>query len=236
MGVHSPAGSGSGSPSAPLNVPIQTKSTFTSCLSIPVQGAIPIDSDGEIEPLVLPDISRQTPTGDPRRAPRKSKTDAIAALQTHAQSSSSGDVEMQSLESGIRYTNNGRPIPVTPILDMESVKTTSPRVRSSEGKARPFGLEDCPVFYPTLEEFKDPMAYVRSISEAAQNYGICKIVPPAEWKMPFVTDTEVRYHLWHKLPIKSDYFVACSLEFPLQDSSTASELDRGVISGKIKFP
>ena len=62
----------------------------------------------------------------------------------------------------------------------------------SEGPKRPFGLEDCPVFYPTVDEFKDPMAYVRSISTTAQNYGICKIVPPVGWKMPFVTDTEVR--------------------------------------------
>jgi histone demethylase JARID1 len=189
MGSHgSPAGSGS---TLPTDVSIKpAATTFTSSLDIPVQGAVPINPDSSDE-LPQPEIS-QTPAGEPMRAPRKSKTDALAALQTHTQSSSGGDVDMQSLESGIRYTSGGRPIPVSPMLDLSSVKTRSPRNMSSDGPKRPFGLEDCPVFYPTVDEFKDPMAYVRSISPAAQNYGICKIVPPAGWKMPFVTDTEVR--------------------------------------------
>lgn len=195
MGGHSPAGSGSGSTSLPADVPIKPfATTFISSLDIPVQGAIPINSDpsDEVEQVPQPDISQQIPTGEATRAPRKSKTDALAALQTHAQSSSSGDVEMQSLESRIRYSSGGRPIPISPTLNISSVKTKSPRNMASDGPKRPFGLEDCPAFYPTMDEFKDPMAYVRSISTIAQNYGICKIVPPAGWKMPFVTDTEVR--------------------------------------------
>lgn len=150
------------------------------------------DSDDEREPLVQqPSTSFQAPTGDSRRAPRKSKTDALAALQSHAQESSGGDFEIPSLESAIRYNSNGRPIPVSPVLDKSSVKTKAPRDMTPEGP-RPFGLEDCPAFYPTIEEFKDPMAYVRSISETAERYGICKVVPPIGWEMPFVTDTEVR--------------------------------------------
>lgn len=84
------------------------------------------------------------------------------------------------------------PIPVSPNLDLSSVKTTSPRPNSFfKSTPRPFGLVDCPEFYPNAEEFKDPMAYIRSISERAKEFGICKIVPPVGWKMPFVTDTEV---------------------------------------------
>ncbi|THH02163.1 hypothetical protein EW026_g654 [Hermanssonia centrifuga] len=60
----------------------------------------------------------------------------------------------------------------------------------SKPKERPFGLTDCPTFRPTPEQFKDPMAYVRSISENAKSYGMCKIIPPLGWAMPFVTDTE----------------------------------------------
>jgi histone demethylase JARID1 len=36
------------------------------------------------------------------------------------------------------------------------------------------------------------MAYIRTISDRANAYGICKVVPPVGWKMPFVTDTAVR--------------------------------------------
>ena len=39
------------------------------------------------------------------------------------------------------------------------------------------------------------MAYIKSISENARTYGMCKIIPPLGWDMPFVTDTEVRTRL-----------------------------------------
>ena len=58
-------------------------------------------------------------------------------------------------------------------------------------KQRPFGLQDCPAFYPTPDEFKDPMSYIRAIAPQAQEFGIAKIVPPETWRMPFLTDTEV---------------------------------------------
>ncbi|EGO02116.1 hypothetical protein SERLA73DRAFT_159163 [Serpula lacrymans var. lacrymans S7.3] len=132
----------------------------------------------------------QSNSNAPKRAPRKSKTDALAALQNHAQSSSLDNDESNSHEFDSEFSRNRTPIPVSPLLDLSSVKTSGPRDIPPHATPRPFGLEDCPVFYPTLDEFNDPMTYVRSISDSAKDYGICKIVPPNGWKMPFVTDTE----------------------------------------------
>ncbi|KAE8713321.1 putative Zinc knuckle family protein [Hibiscus syriacus] len=39
---------------------------------------------------------------------------------------------------------------------------------------------ECPVFHPSMEEFKDPLAFLQTISQQASKYGICKIVSP--WK------------------------------------------------------
>jgi hypothetical protein len=40
-----------------------------------------------------------------------------------------------------------------------------------------------PTYYPSTEQFEDPVAYISSIWSDAQAYGICRIVPPAGWKV-----------------------------------------------------
>ena len=36
-------------------------------------------------------------------------------------------------------------------------------------------VPEAPVFRPTPEEFQDPLAYIASIREHAESYGICKV-------------------------------------------------------------
>ena len=38
---------------------------------------------------------------------------------------------------------------------------------------------EAPVFEPSLDEFQDPLAYIRKIRPIAEKAGICKIKPPA---------------------------------------------------------
>jgi len=44
------------------------------------------------------------------------------------------------------------------------------------------GIRECPVFYPTAEEFGNFEAYVLSIEPQCLEHGICKVVPPAGWR------------------------------------------------------
>ncbi|KAL3749618.1 hypothetical protein ACJRO7_010709 [Eucalyptus globulus] len=43
-------------------------------------------------------------------------------------------------------------------------------------------FEEAPVFQPTEEEFGDPLAYLTSLHQRAEAYGICRVVPPPSWK------------------------------------------------------
>ncbi|KIK29056.1 hypothetical protein PISMIDRAFT_516418 [Pisolithus microcarpus 441] len=162
--------------------------TFTSCLSIPVQGALPIKPQDDAPPSPQSRMSQQPTPGSSKRAPRKSKTNALAALQSHASQLSNDEGNSQDVTDD--FFNGHSPIAVSPCLDLSSVKTSGPRYLPAHTLSRPFGIPQCPTFHPTSEEFKDPMTYIRSISEKAAPYGICKIVPPVGWKMPFVTNTE----------------------------------------------
>ncbi|EJD01561.1 uncharacterized protein FOMMEDRAFT_111482 [Fomitiporia mediterranea MF3/22] len=168
--------------------------TFTSSLSIAVEGSTSVEKVAKEEGMDTGGTSSVSHPAEEatlnKRTPRKSKVEALAALNR----SRSPSVELVNVSSTKQMVPpsvlNGAPISVSSTLDMSTVKTTSPRNLPPRAKPRLFELEDCPTFYPSPEEFKDPMSYIRSISPRGQEYGIIKIVPPIGWKMPFVTDTE----------------------------------------------
>eukprot|EP01104_Vermistella_antarctica_P006858 TRINITY_DN1754_c0_g4_i1.p1 TRINITY_DN1754_c0_g4~~TRINITY_DN1754_c0_g4_i1.p1 ORF type:complete len:743 (-),score=124.96 TRINITY_DN1754_c0_g4_i1:71-2299(-) len=43
-------------------------------------------------------------------------------------------------------------------------------------------IPDAPVFRPQPHEFDDPIRYIQSIRPIAEQYGICRIIPPDGWK------------------------------------------------------
>lgn len=80
-------------------------------------------------------------------------------------------------------------------LDLNSVERKgNPSSRDPPQRTRPHGLLEAPTFRPTEAEFRDPMTYIRSISEKASKFGICKIIPPDNWNPEFAIDTEVGKH------------------------------------------
>ncbi|KAH8177104.1 PLU-1-like protein [Sarocladium implicatum] len=82
-------------------------------------------------------------------------------------------------------------------LDLTSVERrghpTEYRETTTQPKARPSAIPDAPTYFPNEEEWRDPVAYIQSISAQAQEYGICKIVPPSSWNPGFSIDTE-KFH------------------------------------------
>lgn len=45
-------------------------------------------------------------------------------------------------------------------------------------------IPECPVYFPTKEEFEDPLIYLQKIAPEASRHGICKIVSPLSASVP----------------------------------------------------
>ena len=65
-----------------------------------------------------------------------------------------------------------------------------------------------PVFRPSADEFRDPMAYIASIRSQAEPHGLARIVPPEGWRPAFAMDRRgfrfrTQKQLVHKLAADS---------------------------------
>ena len=54
----------------------------------------------------------------------------------------------------------------------------------------PGSIPEAPVFRPTAAEFQDPIAYITAIRPKAEAVGICRIIPPSDWRPPFALDRQ----------------------------------------------
>jgi jumonji domain-containing protein 2 len=62
-------------------------------------------------------------------------------------------------------------------------------------------MEEVPVFRPTMAEFADFAKFVASIKEQCRRSGICKVIPPPEWK-PTKKPYEASYKIVIPAPIQ----------------------------------
>ena len=169
--------------------------TFTSSLSIPAPGAVTLSKTPHTTSAKdTPEPPPNEPQGDvpmpSRRAARKSKTDALAAI-SRASSPPPNTLPPSAPSASTKIPSVLRPVPNNEALDFSSIPRGPPTTQPPRQSPRLFGLDECPTYFPTLKEFGDPITYISSISEEARKFGVCKIVPPKEWKMPFVTNTQV---------------------------------------------
>lgn len=79
-------------------------------------------------------------------------------------------------------------------LDLDTVERRTkplPGYREPVSRVHNGDIPEAPTFRPSEEEWKDPLSYIRKISDVGKQYGIVKIIPPDSWDPDFVVDTEV---------------------------------------------
>ncbi|KDD74798.1 hypothetical protein H632_c1066p0, partial [Helicosporidium sp. ATCC 50920] len=85
--------------------------------------------------------------------------------------------------SKCRYQSKG----CTTCRDTPAFARPPLRWQPEAGRPQPAATE-APTFYPTEEEFEDPVAYISSLLERAAPYGLAHIVPPEGWSPPFALE------------------------------------------------
>ncbi|KAI3727951.1 hypothetical protein L6452_16575 [Arctium lappa] len=108
------------------------------------------------------------------------------ACMTNLMTRSSGDALRDSASCGVRSFGNRD-------IYAQSGGVVNGRDTMSKQKVEKFDTTDlewtdkmpeCPVYFPSKEEFEDPLAYLQKISPEASRYGICKIVSPLSASVP----------------------------------------------------
>ncbi|XP_011310523.1 protein Jumonji [Fopius arisanus] len=59
-------------------------------------------------------------------------------------------------------------------------------------------LADAPTFHPTEKDFQDPLEYIEKIRPLAEKYGICKVVPPSNFKPECKVSDDMRFTAYNQ--------------------------------------
>ncbi|XP_018447137.1 lysine-specific demethylase JMJ14 isoform X2 [Raphanus sativus] len=103
----------------------------------------------------------------------------------------------------------------------------SPKWNPSEA-CRP-SLDDAPIFYPTNEDFEDPLAYIEKLRSRAESFGICRIVPPVAWTPPSPLKEK---QIWEKskFPTRVQLIDLLQNREPTKKSTNSKKRKRRLIS------
>eukprot|EP00210_Caulerpa_lentillifera_P000249 g242.t1 len=74
----------------------------------------------------------------------------------------------------------------------EDPMVSRPKLRWSPANGHPQSVPAAPVYYPSTEEFQDPLLYISQIRSTAQSFGICAVVPPEQWTSSFNPQTDCK--------------------------------------------
>ncbi|XP_023236177.1 uncharacterized protein LOC111635448 [Centruroides sculpturatus] len=141
-------------------------------------------------PLRSEETSVGTQTMTPVGSPLPVTTDAIVPeVSTDSSPKESGKTKVKNMPKAI--TSPGT---TSTSLPRRRSRTTSFSKKlklddNSPGKDSTTSIQDnpkilnAPVFYPSQEDFLDPLEYIKKIQPEAEKFGICKIVPPAQFKI-----------------------------------------------------
>uniref|UniRef100_A0A3Q2TMM7 Protein Jumonji n=1 Tax=Fundulus heteroclitus TaxID=8078 RepID=A0A3Q2TMM7_FUNHE len=126
--------------------------------------------------------SSSSPSVGHNNAPNPSRASTTSDPQQTSVSSPSSCTNSSTLPSA------NTPGPIKPEREQEKERD---RQRSKpEGWA---ALGEVPIFRPAPREFQDPLVYLDAVREQAEVAGMCRVVPPQDWRPECKLNEEMRF-------------------------------------------
>lgn len=83
----------------------------------------------------------------------------------------------------------------TPELYSSSNNTHFPSAKNGNNEAR---VVEAPTFHPTEKDFQDPLEYIDKIRSIAEKFGICRVVPPPNFKPECKVSDDMRFTAYNQ--------------------------------------
>ncbi|XP_076005878.1 protein Jumonji-like [Genypterus blacodes] len=132
--------------------------------------------------------SRASTTSDPHQTPVSSSSSAAASPLTAP--SAPGQLKPASLRTADRDKEWEREKEMTRQKEREQEREWERHRSRADGWP---ALGDVPVFRPAPREFQDPLVYLDAVREQAEVSGMCRVVPPSDWRPECKLSEEMRF-------------------------------------------
>lgn len=131
--------------------------------------------------------SRASTTSDPQQTSVPSAANSSSPLPS---ANAAGQLKPAALRPADRDKEWEREKEMTRQREREQEKEWERQRSRPEGWAR---LGEVPIFRPVPREFQDPLAYLDLVREQAEAAGLCRVVPPPDWRPECKLNEEMRF-------------------------------------------
>lgn len=131
--------------------------------------------------------SRASTTSDPQQTSVSSSSTTSSPLNS---TNSPGQLKPAALRPAERDKEWEREKEMTRQKEREQEKEWDRQRSRPEGWA---ALGEVPVFRPAPREFQDPLVYLDAVREQAEAAGMCRVVPPPDWRPECKLSEEMRF-------------------------------------------
>uniref|UniRef100_A0A3B4UC82 Protein Jumonji n=1 Tax=Seriola dumerili TaxID=41447 RepID=A0A3B4UC82_SERDU len=131
--------------------------------------------------------SRASTTSDPQQTSVSSSSTTSSLLTS---TNSPGQLKPAALRPAERDKEWEREKEMTRQKEREQEKEWERQRSRPEGWA---ALGEVPVFRPAPREFQDPLVYLDAVREQAEAAGMCRVVPPPDWRPECKLSEEMRF-------------------------------------------